>query len=163
MDKAQVLIYSLLKIWIPLTFTVPPRDWSPKFATGLNTYHYKKCITFNFLTRLDYKWFTYFISVRQTFKRVCSLFWFPAWTRPLKWSNILMTISWSISFCFILMRRIRFVQCSFVLWPCQICTLCSVYCIFAHLKTSSIQISFEKNDPQMFFVICGNSPLHNFI
>ena len=92
-------------------------------------------------------------------KKGFSPFWFPAWTRPFKWSNILMTISWSIFFCFILMRRIRFVQCSFVLWPCQICTLCSVYCIFAHLKTSSIQISFEKNDPDVFCIGHLNSKM----
>ena len=30
-------------------------------------FHYKKCIIFNFLTRLDYKWFKQFISVLQNF------------------------------------------------------------------------------------------------
>ena len=30
---------------------------------------------------------------------LCKPFWFALWTRPFKWSNISITISWSISFC----------------------------------------------------------------
>ena len=83
--------------------TPTPRDCCAKFATGLCII-VKNPFLFNFLTRFDNKYLKYW---SYNFVRLCSPFWIATWTCPFKLTNILMTISWLISFCFISMRRVK--------------------------------------------------------
>ena len=86
-----------------LSISFLTRDWLPKFATRLSI-----IIKSAFYLFFWQDWVTNNSNNSfQNFKRLCSLFWFATWTCTFKWSNILMTISWLISFCFILMRRIK--------------------------------------------------------